>query len=128
RKGAGASYTRLGTLTKGTKVEIVKKESNGWYKIKYNNTYGYVSGTYVKLDSQTPDPTPDPKPEDEVIAKGTTTGNLNVRKGAGTSYASIGVLKKGTKVEIVKKESNGWYKIKYNNSYGYVSGKYVKLS
>ena len=124
RKGAGASYTRLGTLTKGTKVEIVKKESNGWYKIKYNNSYGYVSGTYVKLDSQTPDP----KPEDEVIAKGTTTGNLNVRKGAGTSYASIGVLKKGTKVEIVKKDSNGWYKIKYNNSYGYVSGKYVKLS
>ena len=124
RKGAGANYARIGGLTKGAKVEVVKKESNGWYKIKYNNSYGYVSGTYVKLDSQTPDP----KPEDEVIAKGTTTGNLNVRKGAGTSYASIGVLKKGTKVEIVKKESNGWYKIKYNNSYGYVSGKYVKLS
>ncbi|MGM9531267.1 SH3 domain-containing protein [Intestinibacter sp.] len=29
---------------------------------------------------------------------------------------------------MVQKLSNGWYKIKYNGSYGYVSGKYVKLS
>ncbi|MDO5009930.1 MAG: leucine-rich repeat protein, partial [Intestinibacter bartlettii] len=124
RKGAGANYARIGGLTKGAKVEIVKKESNGWYKIKYNNGYGYVSGTYVKLDSQTPGENPD---EEKVIATGVTTENLNVRKGAGANYARIGGLTKGAKVEIVKKESNGWYKIKYNNAYGYVSGTYVKL-
>ena len=33
----------------GTKVEIVTKLSNGWYKIKFNSSYGYVSGDYVKL-------------------------------------------------------------------------------
>ena len=128
RKGAGASYTRIGGLTKGAKVEIVKKESNGWYKIKYNNSYGYVSVTYVKLDSQQPSENPEEKPsEEKVIATGVTTENLNVRSGAGANYTRIGGLTKGAKVEIVKKESNGWYKIKYNNSYGYVSGEYVKL-
>ena len=118
RKGASTEYTRIGTLTKGTKVEIVEKLSNGWYKIKYNGAYGYVSGKYVKLDEQV----------SEVIATGVTTSGLNVREGSGTSYSKIGYLTKGTKVEIVEKCSNGWYKIKYNGSYGYISGKYVKLS
>lgn len=50
---------------------------------------------------------------------------LNVRKGAGTSYKILGTLKNGTKVTIISKTSNNWYKIKYSSSYGYVSGKYI---
>ena len=42
-------YKKIGHLNKGTKVEIVTKLSNGWYKIKFNSSYGYVSGDYVKL-------------------------------------------------------------------------------
>lgn len=60
---------------------------------------------------------------------GVTTGNVNVRSGAGTSYDSIGVLTTGTRVEIVSQDSTtGWYKIKYNNDYGYVSNKYVQIT
>ena len=116
RDGAGTTYTQIDYLAKGTRLEIVEKCSNGWYKIKNNGSYGYVSGKYVKLDST------------EVIATGITTGGLNVREGASTDYSKIGYLVKGTKVEIVQKLSNGWYKIKYNGSYGYISGKYVQLS
>ena len=50
---------------------------------------------------------------------------LNVRKGAGTSYAIIGKLNDGDKVIIISTTSNNWHKIVYNNGYGYVSGKYV---
>ena len=56
--------------------------------------------------------------EEKVIATGVTTANLNVRKGTSTEYGKIGYLYKGTKVEIVKKYSNGWYKIKNGSSYG----------
>lgn len=123
RKGSSTKYAKIGSLSKGAKVEIVSKLSNGWYKIKYNGTYGYVSGAYVKLDSEQPKPGEDEK----IIATGKTTAGLNVRSGAGTGYKKIGHLNKGTKVEIVTKLSNGWYKIKFNSSYGYVSGDYVKL-
>ena len=61
------------------------------------------------------------------VIKLVNTSVLNVRSGAGTGYKKIGHLNKGTKVEIVTKLSNGWYKIKFNSSYGYVSGDYVKL-
>ena len=107
----------MGTLSKGAKVEVITKLPSGWYKIKYKGSYGYVSGAYVSLDGS----------KGEVIATGKTTAGLNVRSGAGTGYKKIGYLNKGTKVEIVTKLSNGWYKIKFNSSYGYVSGDYVKL-
>ncbi|MCL2341581.1 MAG: SH3 domain-containing protein [Firmicutes bacterium] len=36
-------------LNNGDKVTIEEK-TNGWYKIKYNNTNGYISADYVKAD------------------------------------------------------------------------------
>lgn len=61
-------------------------------------------------------------------AVGTTTANLNVRKGAGSSYAIITTLAQGTKVNIVAKDNaTGWYKITYNGAYGYVSNKYITI-
>lgn len=62
-----------------------------------------------------------------VIKTGTTTMRLNVRKGPSTNYKSLGKIQKGTKVEIVKVTTKGWYKIKYQDDYGYISNKYVKL-
>lgn len=124
RKGSSTKYAKIGSLSKGAKVEIVSKLSNGWYKIKYNGTYGYVSGAYVKLDSEQPKPGEDEK----IIATGkTTVSSLNVRSGPSSNYSKLGILTKGTKVEVVERYSNGWYKIKYKGSYGYVSGAYVSL-
>ncbi|WP_147616520.1 phage tail spike protein, partial [Intestinibacter bartlettii] len=62
-------------------------------------------------------------------ATGTTTANLNVRKGAGANYGIITTLSQGTKVNIVAKDNaTGWYKITYNGAYGYVSNKYITIS
>lgn len=46
RKGPGTNYEKIGTLPKGSKVEVVQ-ESNGWAKIKFNNGYAYVSIGYL---------------------------------------------------------------------------------
>ena len=62
-------------------------------------------------------------------ATGTTTANLNVRKGAGVNYGIITTLPQGTTVTIVAKDNaTGWYKISYNGAYGYVSNKYVTIT
>ncbi|MGL5313194.1 MAG: SH3 domain-containing protein, partial [Peptostreptococcaceae bacterium] len=125
RSGAGSSYSKIGSLSNGAKVEIVET-SNGWHKIKYNSGDGYVSADYIDIDQTTIPPiTPDDKPNEEVISTGVVTASsLNVRSGYGTSYSKIGSLSKGAKVEIVESKS-GWYKIKYNNGYGYVSAEYI---
>ena len=55
------------------------------------------------------------------------TAALNVRSGAGTGNSIIGSLKSGQSVTILG-ESNGWYKIQYGNTTGWVSGQYVTVA
>ncbi|MDO7205330.1 SH3 domain-containing protein [Paraclostridium bifermentans] len=51
----GQAIQKIGTLSNGAKVEIVESK-NGWYKIKYNGGYGYVSGDYIKIGGSTTNP------------------------------------------------------------------------
>ena len=133
RSGAGTSYSVLGSLSNGAKVEIVET-SGTWYKIKYGSGYGYVSKDYVTVSSSnntTTPPTTQPEttPPSTTVQTGTVkvSNSLNVRSGAGTSYSVLGSLSNGAKVEIVE-TSGTWYKIKYGSGYGYVSKDYITVS
>jgi len=123
RKGPSTTYTKVGSLKKNVKVTIAAKTNNGWYKIKFNNSYAYVSSQYITIANNKPEPSETP-----YSAIGTVNSNLNARKGPNTTYAKIGSLKKNAKVSVVAKTSNNWYKIKFNNSYAYVSSQYVTLT
>ncbi|MEG0854849.1 MAG: SH3 domain-containing protein [Terrisporobacter sp.] len=111
RSGPSTNYSSLGKLNKGDKVKYIS-ESGSWIKVKYNNTTGYVYGSYVSEAIQSTD------------TKYVSATSLNFRSGASTSSSIIGSLSKGTKVEVLS-ESNGWSKIKYNGQIGYVSSKYL---
>ena len=85
--------------------------------IKFGDKYAYVNGNYISIINSNSLP---------VIKTGKVTASkLNVRNSSSTSSEIIGTLKRGDVAEIVSKE-NGWYKIKYYNSYGYVSASYIK--
>lgn len=52
---------------------------------------------------------------------------MHIRKEPNTTSQSLGVIKKGTQVEVIEVLDNGWYKIIWNNNYAYTSntnGKY----
>lgn len=46
RKGPGTSYTKIGSLTKGSQVTIIGEEGD-WYKILFGSGEGYVYKTYI---------------------------------------------------------------------------------
>ena len=112
RSGPSTSYLSLGSFNKGDKVEYLGT-SGSWVKVKYNNKTGYVYGSYVGNYA--------------TITQYVTAATLNVRSGAGTSYSVLGSLSKGTKVEVIS-TTNGWSKINYNGSIGYVSSQYLSSS
>lgn len=124
RSGYGSSYSKIGSLTKGSKVEILESK-NGWHKIKYGNRFGYVSGEYIST-SNTNQPQITPPSSNGSKSGVVTVTSLNVRRGYSSSYSKIGSLTNGNKIDIVESK-NGWYKIKYKNGYGYVSGEYIKI-
>ena len=57
-----------------------------------------------------------------------TASSLNVRRGPDTTYnqCSFSPLLKNTEIEVCDQQPNGWLFIKYQNKYGFVSGKYVE--
>lgn len=54
RSGPGTTYSVISKLIKGSKIHVTG-ETNGWYKILLaNGSLGYVSKTYMKLETPTP--------------------------------------------------------------------------
>lgn len=91
----------------------------------YDILWGNVKDTILDTENNKDDG----KGDTSLEKIGVTTGNVNVRSGASTDYDVIGTLTTGTQVQIVSQDSTtGWYKIKYNNDYGYVSNKYVQIT
>ena len=135
RKGPGTSYDRITTLPLGTVVTPISFSSDGgWAEVKYNNQTGWISVNYITLVEETTPEEPSDKPDepssepDQIGKKYKTTGNLNMRKGPGTSYDRITTLPMGTVVTPTKLSSDGgWAEVKYNNQTGWISVNYITL-
>lgn len=125
RKGPGTSYSIITSLNKGTKVGYIS-ENNGWAKISYNGNIGYMSTNYLAtIDSNSGGNNSGSNEDSTVKSKKQVTGNrVNFRKGPGTNYSVITSLNKGTKVGYIS-ESNGWAKVNYNGTIGYMSANYI---
>ena len=110
RKGAGTSYASVGTVGRGTLLKITAQDGN-WYKVvTATGLTGYVSKSYVSTG---------------ITAR--TTANLNMRKGAGSSYARVTTLSKGAAVTVYSVSGN-WAYVKSGSSSGYVSINYLTLA
>lgn len=119
RKGAGTKYYVLGTLKKGTSVNVVG-ESGDWYKISYKGSTAYVSKQYISKTKTSASATSKPK---TYKVKVTAKSGLNIRKSASLISSKVGVLAYGTIVEISKASGKWGYIPKYK---GWVYLSYTK--
>lgn len=107
--------TVTGSIKNGSWLTL-KGKSGSWYLAEYEKgKQGYVSESYVKA-----------YPESVPAAVKLTSGRLNVRLGAGTSYAVKDSLYNGEKVVVVK-SNDTWCGIVYRgNKTGYVAKAYLE--
>lgn len=133
RSGPGKGYTKLGTLAKGKTFIVTGKttDSSGavWYVFSFNGKTGYVSSSYVKIES-TSAPITELKNTKGTVA--TKSDPLTIRSGAGTNFSKLGTLAKGKTFDITgeTKDSTGlvWYIFNFNGKTGYASSKYVTVT
>ena len=74
------------------------------------------------------DPVPTtPVSQTPSIGTGVTTGKVNLRTGAGTSFPSQGMVARGTALTVYELK-DGWYRVRVDGSSmeGYISGSYVR--
>lgn len=116
RSASSTSGTVVSSLSKGSYVALMSKSGN-WWRVEYaDGKYGYCHADYIKTTTGTP------------ATVKISSGSLNVRSGAGTSYSKVASLYNG-EVVIVLGLSGSWSKILYNGTkIGYVSSQYLSNS
>ncbi len=111
RSGPSTGHTIIGSLQKGSHVMLIAK-TGSWYQVQLDkNRTGYASAGYVTPVAGTP--------------ASVTASALNVRAGAGTSFAVKDYLYNGDQV-IVLSTAGGWSRVVYHGTkLGFVSAKYL---
>lgn len=104
RKGPGTNYGVLKTVHKGDVLE--KLNADGWMCVSYLGNVRWVSKTYVN--------------EKDIC----TASSLNVRTGAGTNFATVGTVHKGTIFNVINYD--GWIPVVVDDVVCWVSAKYAK--
>lgn len=149
REAPNTSSKIISLLTKGSELKVISS-SAGWYKITINGKTGWVSENYVSEKSSVnkkvnnldngknstknsdgnnshvvnaSDITKNNSIQEAII----TGNNVNVRKGPGTNNSVIKQVNKGQKGTILDK-SGEWFKVKFKDMTGWVSGTYVSIS
>ena len=135
RKKRNPSSARVGTLPKGTTVTVeyilyqdnsVSKKGSMWGSVytKYGDGFICMDYTTPTTGAATANKATTVSTSKKVNYKvEITASSLNIRKGAGTSYAIAGSVKKGQVFTIVE-EKNGWGKLK--SGAGWIKLSYTK--
>lgn len=120
RIAPGTSSTKVGTLAKGTVIDLVYgyyKTVSGdkWYKFNYNGHAYYIHEDYV---------------DREVLQSHTATKDLSYYASASTSATAKGTFSNGSKVQVVQGGSQTvdgaqWHKVKVGSSYYYAAAEYL---
>ena len=136
RSGPGTTHGIVGTIAGGstTRYNILGKDAATatWYQIQYSNTVtGWVHKNYVQTHGDLSGLTVTWSSTPQLSLKATTTANLNVRSGPGTTHGIVGSITGGstTRYNILGKDAATatWYQIQYSNTVtGWVHKNYVQ--
>lgn len=151
RSGPGLDYESLGSVKKGTTFEYQgesRKDDRGvtWYRVKYDgSTKAWVSSRYATLSGassgssssgSTSSGSTSASTSGKDVGYGTVkaTASVNIRKGPGLSYKTLGSVSEGTVLTYRGeryRDDRGvyWYRVSYGGSNkAWISSTYASLS
>ena len=123
RGDASTSSQVLAVMPAGATVQLLGEQRNGFVRVTYNGTRGWASGQFLGSGGAA-------TPSDGGTNGGTSSGatgaarsttDLNLRSGAGTSFAVIGVIPAGGQVQLTGTRQNNFAQLTYNGTQGWAS-------
>ncbi len=128
---------KLGKTTKGQVLELVEERLNGWSKIIFEGKEGFIKTEFLQAEETEMQVSTEPSDksnaagavtvDDTFPKKGSVTDTVNVRKTASTDADIIGILSKGSDIEVLEQMNNGWTKINHPNGQAYIKSDFVKI-
>ena len=117
RSKATTDSNTLDSASRG-EVAVVLDKTGDWYKVIYNQQEGYMHGDFLNVSEK----------ENVELGYGVVNGSaVNLRKGPGTSYATVAKAAKGDQAYIIG-INTGWYKVIYGENVCYIRSDYMDLT
>lgn len=127
RKTSSTEADVVGILSKGTAIEILEELSNGWTKISHANGPAFVKSDFVEVDSSNAANGTTSGQQTAATKKGKVIDTVNVRKDSSIEATVVGILNKGTAIDVIEQMDNGWTKIKHTDGEAYVKSDFVEV-
>ncbi len=129
RTGAGTNNSIICSIPDGTVVPVIEESSNGWFEVYYNGQTGWIDGNYTNGLDESMGNT---NPEGSSNQGGTTVTvtspvGLWLTEGPGPNTGNIVCLTDGTSVTVLGYQ-NGWYKVDYEGTIGWIDGQYTSAN
>ncbi|MDO4546806.1 MAG: SH3 domain-containing protein [Clostridia bacterium] len=129
RSGPGTNYSVSGWVVEGDEIEILK-EGSTWTKIRVvrSGKSGYIKNAYIDGSSggsSQPSQPSTPSTSGSATAGRVTGNGVNLRKGAGSSYAKVATLSRGTKLMVWTSSGNWAYVSTLSGTSGWMSKTYI---
>ena len=121
-----ASY-QIGTIPSGEYVEIMSKHINGWYKVDYKNTIGYVYQDFIKVGGDLISEVGVESGENSTAKATIKYKEVVLRNEPSVQSSMSTTIKKGGELKITK-EDGKWVKVKSGKSNGWVLKSQVNLA
>ena len=131
----------LGKTEVGEKYTQLESLANGWSKISYQNGEAYVKTQYFKTASSDNSTQASSKEQTTTTEKKDTASSgqtiksngtkhvketVRIRKSASTDSKVVATAYQGDSIEVVNLQADGWSKVKYNGTSGYVKTEYLE--
>ena len=110
----------IGGYSRGSGVSQTGITSDGWVQIQYNQETGYIWSEYISAV----------KPVYVTDSSGImyATADVNIRDHYSTDGKILGVLKKGQPIDVTGVTDNGWTRVAYAGTKGYISSNFLSRS
>ena len=113
RSSASVEASKLGAVREGTRLTRLEEMANGWSRVEFDGGEGYIKSEYLEVVES---------------AAGTVTAleNVNIRAEASETATKLGMAYKGTALELIEAQEDGWSRIIFNGQTAYVKSEFVQ--
>src|SRR5680860_99207 len=125
RAGSSTGYAVLLVVPRGATVSLTSSTSNGYTRVVYSGTTGWVLSSYLGSGSGTASP---PQFSSSETGPGTVIdGALNLRSGHGLGYSVLLVMPGNASLTLLGEASNGYVKVTYAGTTGWAASTYIQV-
>lgn len=138
RKGDSTDAEEIGKAEAGDEFKELEALPSGWSKIEYNGGEAYVKSEFFERvdngtaagegQSATADSSSSANDDSagKIGTKKIKADSVRLRKGQGTDSAILATIDKGSTVNVIEENSNGWSKVEYDGQTGYIKSELIE--